>query len=282
MELVGLDIFTWSPEAGAGHVLEFRALNERLSWNVSINLGGRRQVATEIVPALDIRGVDSLAELLEGLNSMIVCSGVPSRAGGAVSHFSARLKPFCPRSPPLTIPMELVIHLLKRGFPSTSKTLLLDAPAYRQPAADIGGGFLVGSKARVETCRFQGFDGPVDWTIRSTECDLLISRRIGRNCGGCDLFGNNMRARLSHHNNGGGLQGKKDPKSRARLSLIGPELMRERMIEQTKLLKLSEEREKALVNLTNSGSLSKLATTVACNATACSSGCMLVAKVAIT
>ena len=112
-ELIGLDIFAWSPEAGAGHVLELRGLNERLSWNVSVNLGGRRQVATEIVPALDINSADSLAKLLEGLNSMIICSGVPSRVRGAISHFSARLKPFCPRTPLLTIPMELVIHLLE-------------------------------------------------------------------------------------------------------------------------------------------------------------------------
>jgi hypothetical protein len=246
--LVGYDIFAWSVEAGvAGHVLELRGLNERMTLNVSVNFGGkRRQVATEIVPSLDISDTDSLGAFLEGLDSMIVCSGVPSRARGAIIPFQLILSRFEHSS---AVEVELLCKL-KSAFDYSSKTLVPDVAAYRQLASDCGEGFLSGSRATVETSRFIGFDGVVDWTIRSDTCDLLISRSAGRNCGGCHGYAHTMRSKLSYHNHVG-LDTKKDPTSRAALSLIGPDLMRERIEELARLrkheAKLADEREKVLL-----------------------------------
>jgi hypothetical protein len=59
-----------------------------------------------------------------------------------------------------------------------------------------------------------------------------------------------MRSKLSYHNHVG-LDTKKDPTSRAALSLIGPDLMRERIEELARLrkheAKLADEREKVLL-----------------------------------
>jgi len=81
-ELIGLDLLVWVPETGSRYVLELRGLNERWTWEICVYLGGRRVVATDKFPALqtDIRGMESLAQLLEGLDRMHMCSGVPRRA----------------------------------------------------------------------------------------------------------------------------------------------------------------------------------------------------------
>ena len=96
-ELVGLDIVTWAAEVcGARVVLRVRGLRDRLNWGIHVNLNGLRNVPTDNLETLqvEIRSVDSLANLLEQLGKMNICSGV---RGGALHSFLFHMKlQFCP------------------------------------------------------------------------------------------------------------------------------------------------------------------------------------------
>jgi len=83
-ELIGYDILKWGGTGtSAGIVLEVRGLNERLRLDIIVDVGGRRVLEMDNFPELqvEIRSMESLATLLERIDTMNICGGAPGRVG---------------------------------------------------------------------------------------------------------------------------------------------------------------------------------------------------------
>ena len=115
-------------------------------------------------------------------------------------------------------------------------------PNFRLVAAEVGSEFGRG-RFSVESDQFIGADGPVDWTVRSSDCALLVSGSAS--CGGCTALRGNLRARASDHTRTR-LALKLDPDSKADVTLMGPSVLRLRLAQEHRLRLNSEEREEAL------------------------------------
>jgi hypothetical protein len=78
---MGYDILKWGGTGtSASIVVEVRGFSERLRWELIVDVGGRRVLDMENFPELrveDICSMESLATLLEGVDAMTVCGGVP-------------------------------------------------------------------------------------------------------------------------------------------------------------------------------------------------------------
>mmetsp|Transcript_4905 Transcript_4905/g.12443 ORF Transcript_4905/g.12443 Transcript_4905/m.12443 type:complete len:250 (-) Transcript_4905:180-929(-) len=112
----------------------------------------------------------------------------------------------------------------------------------RQVADDVGSQFGRG-RFSAESARLMGARGDVDWTIRSLDCALLVNGSDF--CDGCGALKGNLRARLSDHK-GGRLALKLKPDSKVDVTLMGPGVLRQRLAQETRLRRNSEEREEAL------------------------------------